>query len=97
MKMQEYEGVSLRIPLEMLKEFVGGDPHVLRDIDALASEWAVVYKDGDHDALCAIGFDNREDATAWVESAHGDCEIVAALNRGCPVKYSVRVRARIGG
>lgn len=99
----------LQIPVRLLREVVAIQPDPSRENEGedvhdplfhdplftAAMPWAVLYR-GTDAFLRVNGFWEKEKLSDCVSDLYRAAEIVAVLHNGRPVKFDMRVKARIG-
>lgn len=97
------EGLILQIPEKLIREAIDVTGPQSEVFDTMALPWAVLYrKMGDAGALIAAGFGPLDDEQAkagmesWLEANYRDIDVTAVLHKGRPVRFNLRVKARIG-
>jgi len=97
------EGLILQIPLKLIREAIDASGPQGEVLDALSKPWAVLYRDitGSAEPLAVEGF-GLDDAAAkvemetWLEEHYRAIDVTAVLHNGRPVRFNMRVKARIG-
>jgi hypothetical protein len=92
------DGLILQISERLLREVIGATGPQGEIFDALSQPFAVIYRlDGaPSDAMLVEGFGDQELLSAWLEQRYRGIEVVAVIRAGKPVKFNMRVKARIG-
>lgn len=93
----EQNKMVVQIPVGLLRELLNGN-EVNEVLDALSKPWAVIasHVGGGESHRRAVGFLTREALGDWLEFNYREMDISAVLRSGKPVKFNMRVRARIG-
>lgn len=94
----------MQIPEKLIREAIDATGPQNEVFDAMALPWAVLYrKMGDSGVLLVAGFGgplDDEQAKAgmesWLEVNYRDIDVTAVLHKGRPVRFNLRVKARIG-
>lgn len=88
----------LQIPSDLLGRVLDltGPQSEIRD--AMTQPWAVIY--GGMSAMMEVpsvlGFADKEALGTWMEQNYRSIDVLAVLRNGRPVKFDMRVSARIG-
>jgi hypothetical protein len=86
----------LQLPVHLVLE-IGAIPcpdDLPSPLFAAASDWALLYRA--KEGLAVRGFEDKEQLSACLTDVYRTAEIVAVLNKGKPVRFNMRVSARIG-
>jgi hypothetical protein len=86
----------LQLPVRLVSEIItipqGTDPPPLL---VAVSEWALLYRDISG-CLSVFGFEDKGKLSECLADVYRTSEIVAVLCKGKPVRFNMRVSARIG-
>lgn len=91
----------LQIPADLLGRVIdlSGPQSEIRD--ALTQPWAVIYgvtglPESQLTPPVVFGFADKEALGTWMEQNYRSIDVLAVLRNGRPVKFDMRVSARIG-
>jgi len=92
----------LQIPSDLLDRVLdlSGPQSEIRD--ALTQPWAVIYgvtglpETPPYPPPSVFGFSDKEALGTWMEKNYRAIDVLAVLRNGRPVKFDMRVSARIG-
>ena len=100
------EDVVLQLPVRLVREVANIQVDVpvvhesdMRTYDPLmiaASPWAVLYRNMEDGPLHVAGFNEKEQLSDLISSLYRNGQIDVVLRAGRPVKFDMRVKARIG-
>lgn len=93
--------VVVRLPVRLLRDCLPGaemPSQVLRVLLDLAAPYAVVYRAAANEGapLHVEAFPTKEALEAWLEERYRGIDVQVVLCAGRPVRYKMRVHARIG-
>lgn len=100
------EGLILQIPLRLIRETIDATGPQGEVLDAFGQPWAVLYRKATaanelSERLVVAGFGPEDELAkiameAWLEEHYRSIDVTAVLHNGRPVKFNLRVKARIG-
>jgi hypothetical protein len=91
----------LQIPADLLGSVLdlSGPQSEIRD--AMTQPWSVIYREAGVPTTPLVlasvfGFADKEALGTWMEKNYRSIDVLAVLRNGRPVKFDMRVSARIG-
>jgi hypothetical protein len=91
-----YADRVLQLPARIVWE-ISTIPHVVEDplpLFVAVNDWALLYRIGEY--LAVRGFSDKEQLSEFLAEIYRTAEIIAVLCKGRPVRFNMRVSARIG-
>ena len=87
------EGVVVQLPLGTVMKIAFAD---LDSLSKLGAEWAIVFWARGEDEISIESFENRDDASEWLEASYARKDTIEAiLHKGRPKKFEIEVKAKI--
>jgi hypothetical protein len=86
----------LQLPARIVWE-ISTIPHVVEDplpLFVAVSDWALLYRVGEY--LAVRGFSDKDQLSEFLADIYRTADIIAVLCKGRPVRFNMRVSARIG-
>lgn len=92
------DGLILQISERLLREVIGATGPQGEVFDALSQPFAVIYRQegAPSDEMLVEGFGDQELLSAWLEQHYRGIDVTTVLRAGKPVRFNMRVKARIG-
>jgi hypothetical protein len=87
----------LQIPADLLGRVLDMSGPQAEAIDAMTQPWSVIFRMMGVEGVPTVhGFVDKAALGAWMEDAYRSIDVLAVLRNGRPVKFDMRVSARIG-